>query len=1131
MPQVIPAIAAWVANALVTAGVSAFTAAWVGNAILASGSFFVTLGLSLASAALAGKPKALTVVDPGAQLRFSANPSGVRSFVYGETAVAGQVIFQGTTGDNNKFLHIIAALGDGGEYESIQSVEFDNETLTLDGSGFITSPSKWAGKGRIQTNLGSETQEAFPAAVSEILEWTSAHAGKGVSLAYIRLEYDPEVWQGVPQPLFITRGRKVYDTRLDTSPGADPDNLTYWAWTQNPVLWALDYLRSIKTNNIRVGGMGVPNDLIDWDSWDLAADVCDEPVNILGGGTIPRYTNGGGVISSSDDPLSVMEAFTTSFSGVITTRSGKVACYAGEVQTATVTLTDDDLSGPVKVSTNVSIRDTANAVSSQYREPSIGYEQQSAPPYRNSTWEAEDDNEILWTELVLPFVDDHRVAQRLAKIHGGDRREPRSIACQMKIKAIQILEGEVFNFDSDSYGSGVNGKYRLVQKTINPDSTVDIVARSETDFKYSWDETTEERAAPTGTITTSSAPTPDTPTGWTGVFRDIGGPQEGTTTVIDLTPPAIIPPSLIEVEIQVRRNEGPTLGLDLLGGQFDDSATGIPGDGSFVPITTMSVTQAADGFKVENIERSRNYSFRVRYVSGLGTRSAFQTFDVAVPAAGSSISVPVGWTASSSTLTSAEGHTRPVLAVIAPTAGIEVEAGVVAIDVRKVTDTEFTQQMVMTRSDAGRGVNLEAEPGVDYIVRVRYGATNDNWGPGQQIPVSASATSALVISGFGLASNSSASGGFSLPGFKVSWTALTGDNLQRARNLEIQYHVTADTADVVTIYAEPEETSKTVHGLLAGVEYTVKMRASDIFSTGAFTTPATITVSSTWTVGTASAVGWDDVTSRPVELTDGRIPAAINSSGHLRKGTKIAQDDDVPRSIPSGLSYTQVQDGDAVTFDVPFDSVPEIELQGGSGLSYATGGAFGSSVEQSQDFRILNASISGYDVSAKIRSTSTGTVARSDAIDTTGMGGDPVRIGQKGVADDSVNGTYSFEISGNVFFPSGGAIVQTVGVSVTVFIDTGSGFVERFSETYIIGSGAGGGNEAFDVSISVGSSITGQHGSEEWGYTVELVDSSESGLEIYAYQASTVDYDSASSPVETTATPDVQFLKAFVYAK
>ena len=916
MPQAIPFIAKSAGAFISLIGKGAIVQALTTTAV---GGLFVNVGLAAASAALAGKPKTLAGQDPGAQLRFGPNPNAARSFVYGETAVAGQLIYQGATGDDNKFLHMILALADGGENEGVQSVQFDDESLTLDGSDFITSPSKWAQKARVQYNTGHpSTQTAFSDAVSEVTEWTAANKGLGTALAYIRLEYDPEAFQSVPNPKFIVRGRKVYDPRLDTSDGANPDNATYWAWTQNPALWALDYLRGIKsggTTGDRMGGLGVGNDLIDWSSWADAADVCDENVTVNAGGTIDRYTGGGGVVSSDDEPLAVLEAMAATFAGSITTRSGKVACYAGETQTATVTLTDDDLAGPIQVSTAVSIRETANAVSAQYREPSIGYEQQTAPPYRNSAWETEDDSEVLWTQLDLQFVDDHRRAQWLAKIHGGNLREPRQLTAKYKIKAIQILEGEVFTLDSDSYGAGVNGKFRLLQKTINVDGTVDIVAKSETDSKYDWTAATDEQAAPTGTLVTSDTPTPATPSGWTVTPSDIAGPQGSTVTVLDIVSPGSLPTSTDLVEFQIQRQAGPTLGLDMLGGQFSSASSGAAADASYQTVASLSLAQADQGLRIPNIERSRNYSTRVRYRNKFGAAGSWQTISSAVAAAGAATSAPSGWSAASGTITSAEGHTRPVLAVTAPTVGVPEEASQVSIDARKVTETDFSAQQVMTRADASRGVNIAAEPGVDYIVRVRYGASAESWGPDQQIPVSATATTSLTISGFSLASNSSESGAYSVPGFKASWTALTGDDLQRARNIEIQYHVTADSSDVTTIYAEPEESSKTVHGLLAGVEYTVRMRASDIFSAGAWTSTDTVTVSATWTTGLATSVEWASVlddggtipadnatvgaawgsnlTGRPTELTDGRVSSGLNSSGVLKTN--------VPNSQVTGL--------------------------------------------------------------------------------------------------------------------------------------------------------------------------------------------------------------------------------------
>ncbi|WP_339335795.1 hypothetical protein [uncultured Maricaulis sp.] len=283
MPPVVGAVTTFIASALTAGFTQSVGATLWGFAQRA----LISVGLGLASSALTPKPKSPSFNDPGRPLAFQPNPDAPRQVIYGETAIAGQIIAQRTS-SNNKYAHFIAALGDGGPYESVEAVRLNNETVTLDGSGYVTAPTKWASsKCRIETKLGTESQTAFSSAVSEISDWTSDHAGKGVALAHLRYEYDPEVWtSGIPSPLFIMRGRKVYDPRLDSSPGNDPTNASYIAWSQNPALWALDYIRGVETNGTRILGLGVPSALIDWQSFADAADVCDETVAVKAGGTI-----------------------------------------------------------------------------------------------------------------------------------------------------------------------------------------------------------------------------------------------------------------------------------------------------------------------------------------------------------------------------------------------------------------------------------------------------------------------------------------------------------------------------------------------------------------------------------------------------------------------------------------------------------------------------------------------------------------------------------------------------------------------------------------------------------------------------------------------------------------------------
>ena len=425
----------------------------------------------------------------------------------------GQPVFVKVSGDDRKNLDMIIALGEGGPYEGITRIRFDDEQITLDGNGDATSPSKYVGKVKIVTTLGAEDQVAIPAAVSAISEWTSNHRGRGICHAYVRLVWDPEVFtNGRPNIFFRIKGRKVYDPRKDSTNGGsgahrftDPST---WEYSENKALWVLDWFRGVNMGGKRVLGFGVDDAVIDWDSYADAADVSDEAVDVVGGGTIPRYTGGGGQVASVDDPKAVADMMVRHLAGEFAPRSGYLSLFAGGPRTATVTLTDDDLAGPVKLTSAKSIRQTINSMKPLYREPSDGYEITEAPTYANATWETED-GEIFENDALLTFETDNRRAQRVAKLLAAREREPRRIEALWKQKAMQVREGDAFNWSSARYPAGVTGKYVCESRTVNEDGTVSIGARSETTANYGWDESTEEIAPdPRGLVPVPVLPVP-----------------------------------------------------------------------------------------------------------------------------------------------------------------------------------------------------------------------------------------------------------------------------------------------------------------------------------------------------------------------------------------------------------------------------------------------------------------------------------------------------------------------------------------------------------------------------------------------------------------------------------------------
>jgi hypothetical protein len=214
---------------------------------------------------------------------------------------------------------------------------------------------------------------------------------------------------------------------------------------------------------------------------------------------------------------------------------------------------------------------------------------------------------------------------------------------------------------------------------------------------------------------------------------------------------------------------------------------------------------------------------------------------------------------------------------------------------RAVTDTEFSDQIILSRAEASRGRTLQAIASERYYVRIRYGADGGVWGPAQVIPVDVDAASALSLSSFAVISTSQTAGSYTLPGFSASWDALAGDDLQRTRSIAVQYRLNG-TTNVTTLYVEADETGKAVAGLIAGATYNVRARAEDVYGGGSWTAWANVTVSATWTVGGATSVGWSGVSD-----DDGNRPEP-NATLGATWGNNVG-------SIPANLSSLTGSEG------------------------------------------------------------------------------------------------------------------------------------------------------------------------------------------------------------------------------
>jgi len=358
--------------------------------------------------------------------------TGPAAVIYGETRVGGVIFYRETT-ESNKVLHMLIALA-GHEVNAINTVYANDETLTIDGSGNVTAPSRYVGKLKIYKHLGTSTQSADANLVAESTKWTSNHSAKGIAYIYCRLVYDADAYpNGVPTFTAIVQGKKVFDPR-DTN--HDSSDSSTWSYSNNPALCLRDYL---------VYAGLADHDEIDDTYVEDAADICDQSVTV-NAGTQSRYTtNGSFTLDASPDK--VINNLSQAMAGLTWYTQGtwamKAGSYTSPVFSGATAITADDFRSPIQITTKSSNRDSYNKITGIYRGSETNYFKTSYPTLAPSTFLSEDANVENALEVNLPYTDTSAMAQRISKILLYKNRQDVSFTSTFSLRCLQLSIGDV----------------------------------------------------------------------------------------------------------------------------------------------------------------------------------------------------------------------------------------------------------------------------------------------------------------------------------------------------------------------------------------------------------------------------------------------------------------------------------------------------------------------------------------------------------------------------------------------------------------------------------------------------------------------------------------------------------------
>lgn len=454
-------------SAIVAAVSTGFTAisggALLGGFLVAGGvgtvftHFLVSTAMGAALNALTPKPKIGGAGAGGYSINGANGSSLAHQIIYGETRVGGVRVYDAATGGNNEFLHRILAFA-GHEVDSYQQIYLNDEVVTIDGSGNVTSPSRYDGFVRIKTYSGTTTQTADADLISETSgltdgQWTSNHRLQGIAYIYVRFKYNADAFpNGIPSVSAVIRGKKVYDPR---------SGLT--VWNNNPALCIRDYLTSEY-------GLNQPSDRIDDALVIASANISDQTTEGQS-----RYSCNGAFTTDSE-PAEVITNLLTSMGGLLWYGQGKWRMKASAWATPAVTFDEDDLRSGISLSTRHSRRDNFNSVKGTFRGAESDWQPADYPEVTDPAFLTADNGLVNVLDFTLPFTSSSLTAQRVARIALNRNREQLTFSASFGMRAFQVQVGDFIYINNTRFG-WTNKAFEVTEWTFGLTDGLDIQVR------------------------------------------------------------------------------------------------------------------------------------------------------------------------------------------------------------------------------------------------------------------------------------------------------------------------------------------------------------------------------------------------------------------------------------------------------------------------------------------------------------------------------------------------------------------------------------------------------------------------------------------------------------------------------
>jgi len=429
----------------------------------------------------------------GSRQRTVKSTTEAQKVIYGEALVSGPISYIGLKGTDNKDLYQVISLA-GHEVNAITDVHFDSQVIANAsiGGGSANGGAVsgiFSGYATINKHLGLTTETADSLLTAAFgpgtgtptaSQYTSNHRGDGIAYLAMKWTLDDdsaELWEKYsPQNVkALVQGKKVYDPRLDSTAGANPENTSYIVYQTNPVNCLIDYLMD---DNY---GMGIPADKINWPAAVTAANGCDVTVNVPGG-TESRFTCNG-VIFATDSHKKNIAKILSSMNGTLVYTNGKYVIKSGIYYNHSADLNEDDLTGAITVKTSFEGSDRFNTIKGLFIDPSQNHKSSEFPKVQLTDAVSRDNNKVLEKEIALNMTNTSYMAQRIANKLIQQSSQQQIINFPANLSAMRIAVGDRVRVTVSDL-SWSNKIFECIGWTFSDDGGINLTLREDSDQAY-----------------------------------------------------------------------------------------------------------------------------------------------------------------------------------------------------------------------------------------------------------------------------------------------------------------------------------------------------------------------------------------------------------------------------------------------------------------------------------------------------------------------------------------------------------------------------------------------------------------------------------------------------------------------